>query len=158
MKIFCRIKSIGYRVQSGPWPFYRLAILSIYLGSLTQLIYGAPPSLQDVLPSWYQFVYMLLTNISAFMILVAVQFMRLSRKALYIERAGLTVLAGMQTIYIVNYMMILGIPKAPQTWMTFAIIIYGILRIKQLNSEIKKANAIILQMDTDQNSYVVSDE
>ena len=150
MKLACKLRTIGYKVQSGPWPFYRLTILSLYLGSLMQLIYGAPPSIQDALPSWYQFVYMLLTNWSAFMILIAIQFMSLSRKALYLERAGVTVLAGMQTIYIANYIMLLGMPKTPQTWMTFSVIIYCVLRARQLNRDIKQTNAAILKMDDEQ--------
>ena len=131
---------LGYRVQSGPWPFYRLVILAIYLGTLTQLIYGAPVSIQDSFPGWYQFVYMLLTNLSALAILVSVQIMRLSLPALYIERAGITVLVGMQSIYMLNYLVTLGVPKSPQTWISFAIIIYGVYRAVQLTREIRETN------------------
>lgn len=137
-----RLKSFfrdhGYEVQSGPWPFYRLVAANLFIGSLIQLGYGAPPSVAEGLYHWQQITYLIVMVFCTGLVLLSAQFMRLSLTTLYLERLGITLLGGTQFIYMLNYFIVLGVPKTPQTWILIAIFEYSIFRFFQLSKEIKR--------------------
>jgi hypothetical protein len=151
-----RGRTFGHRVDSGPWPLYRIMALMFFCGAVTQAIKGPPVSVATTVPSWFDPVYVTFTLAATSMIVIAIGIMRETLRAAYIERMGLILLFGAMVLYIIPYILTYGVPGTPTAWTPIGFLIYCPLRYRELGERIK-ATELLRRMPRESRGHLLND-
>lgn len=134
-------RQLGHQVTSGPWPFYRLVALAMFVGAIQQLRFGAPDSLKAAVPHWFDWIWLSLMLLASALIIVAIGIMGDTAKSAHIEIGGLIPLFASMLIYIVGYWVSMGQPKSWLTTLPYAIAAFAVLRFFELRRRLQETMA-----------------
>lgn len=116
---------------------YRLIAAAMLAGSILQLHFGPPESLQSAMPGWFDPVWLTMMMVASLLIIVAIGIMGDTAKSAMIESAGLIMLFGAMVLYSGGYLVTIGVPQSFLTCIPWAILVFCPLRFREIRRSLR---------------------